>query len=387
MTGPAFDLERDALATALQFAVRAMVSGEHRLAGKMVLTADRSGTLEIHANDWRTDVRAVCPATVSVPGSIMLDGERLKAFVAKVRKGAIMSAAVTTATLPTRDKDARERTHSVLRILAGRGRTDLVTEDPAAYPARDPAPEEDGAAGRGADIAAALRLAQPAVLRNLKDAREMLMGIHAAPQGGRLRISGLDGHRLHQTFADASAPDSLPEGIIPMDAMELIALIAEHAGEETARLSLSDQSITIRVQGITCSAPLIRQQYPPTERLFPAQRTVVTLNAAAFASTVDRVATVVEKPTHGIRLRVEPETHRLIVTSRAELSSLGTAEEWIEADADGPAEMCINHRYLLSALDFFGDDPVSLRFGQPGDPVTITDPVPGDRRFLIMHVR
>lgn len=112
------------------------------------------------------------------------------------------------------------------------------------------------------------------------------------------------------------------------------------------------------------------------------------MSAADLAVTIDRVGTVITDPKHGIRLRAEPISGSLIV-STLDRSTQATGEEWIAVDATGPAEGLFNHKHLLTALGPFGDSPVALRFATDATlALTITDaPEAAERRFLVMPMR
>lgn len=396
-SGLAGDIERDALAAALSIVVRATIRGDvkENLIGKVVLTITGTGG-ELRACDYRIDVRAAMPVTGAAPGAILIDGDRLRTFVGKVRKGGILSLSVGTELMrvPVADKNGKvtypERLCDVLKIRSGRTNASLLAEDYVAYPSREPVPAEiEPIVMSGQALAAAIRTVQPAMLRDTKDSREHFMGVHLAPVVGHLQAVASDTKRLHLTICEAQIPDAAPSATLPVDAIETLALIAEAAGNETVRLSITRQDATLRFAGVTCTTPLIVIPYPALERVFPEIGTVVTVMAADLRQTIDRVGTVVADPKKGIRIRVEPEAGRLIVASRADLSAQATAEEWIDVQATGPAEGIFNHKFMLAALEQFGDSPVALRFAADADlAMTITDsPEAAERRFLVIPTR
>lgn len=391
----ACDVERDAMAAALSVVTRAMVRADSRseLSGKIELAVTPSGAV-LHACDYRIDARATMPATVGAPGAILIAGDHLRTFIGKTRKGSVLSLStgVEVMRVPVADKQGKvtypEKSCDVLKIRCGRTHAALLAEDIVSYPVREPVPEEaDAIAVSGSELAALLRTAQPAMLRDMKDAREMLMGVRVVPGAARLQAIATDVKRLHMAACEAVAPASATPATLPVDAIETLALIAESAGGETVRLAVTRHAATLRTGGVTCTAPLIIHEYPDVERVFPAVGTVVTVSAADLAVTIDRVGTVITDPKYGIRLRVEPISGSMIV-STLDRSTHATAEEWIDVDATGPAEGLFNHKFLLTALEQFGDSQVALRFAtDTTQALTLTDPTPGDRRFLIMPMR
>jgi len=241
----------------------------------------------------------------------------------------------------------------------------------------------------------------PAMLRDLVDrtrfaisteeTRYYLNGIylHATEANGAkvLRAVATDGHRL------ARVEEPLPEGaegmpgvIVPRKTVAELRKLAEEATDEI-ELRLSDTKLQIRIGTVTLTSKLIDGTFPDYERVIPkGNDRVLSVDKAAFAAAVDRVAAISSERSRPVKLSLD-KNHLLLTAASPEQ---GQAQEELDGDTvsydSPPLEIGFQARYLKDITDQV-DGQVEFRFADGSAPTIVQDAAKPEALYVLMPMR
>jgi len=218
-----------------------------------------------------------------------------------------------------------------------------------------------------------------------EEARYYLNGIyfHTTNQNNQkhLRAVATDGHRLARVeTTEPEGSNGMPDVIIPRKTVnEVCKLLEDTNGSVDVALSLTQISFTIG--SVTLISRLVDGKFPDYENVIPEKpKYTLTVNGKKFASAVDRVATVSQEKSRGIKLLVEAGK----VTITANHLDLGSGHEEIEGDFTGSRlEAGFNARYLLDILQQIPSEQATLQFVDENSPVVIRA-VNGDSALYVL---
>ena len=371
-----FRVERDVLADAVSWAARTLPTRPSMpvLAGLVLEAHDDSVTLS--SFDYEVSSRVTIAADVQTPGTSLVSG-RLLADITRSLPGAPVQL-------------SNEGTRVV--ITCGRSSFTLPTLPVEDYPSLPAMPDSSG------DIEAALfasAVAQVAIAAGRDDTLPTLTGIRMEIEGGNIVLAATDRYRLavrefswNPKSSSISVNALIPAKTLADTAKSLattdlvtIALSAGGSGEGLIGFEGSGRRTTTR---------LLDGEFPKYRTLLPSEAaTVASVDTAALADAVKRVALVAERNTP-VRLAFDGSE----VVLRAGAGEDAQANEAVECRVDGDGlEIAFNPTYLLDGLSAVDSVTTTFSFTQATRPAVLTgadiNAASGvdDYRYLLMPVR
>ena len=371
-----FRVERDVLADAVSWAARTLPTRPSMpvLAGLVLEANDDSVTLS--SFDYEVSSRVTIAADVQTPGTSLVSG-RLLADITRSLPGAPVQL-------------SNEGTRVV--ITCGRSSFTLPTLPVEDYPSLPAMPDSSG------DIEAALfasAVAQVAIAAGRDDTLPTLTGIRMEIEGGNIVLAATDRYRLavrefswNPKNSSISVNALIPAKTLADTAKSLattdlvtIALSAGGSGEGLIGFEGSGRRTTTR---------LLDGEFPKYRTLLPSEAaTVASVDTAALADAVKRVALVAERNTP-VRLAFDGSE----VVLRAGAGEDAQANEVVECRVDGDGlEIAFNPTYLLDGLSAVDSVTTTFSFTQATRPAVLTgadnSAASGvdDYRYLLMPVR
>ncbi|MFB4275794.1 DNA polymerase III subunit beta [Nonomuraea sp. MTCD27] len=324
------------------------------LAGLLLQTDNDQVT--VSAFDYDASAQAAIPCEIAEPGKILIPGHML----AEVARALPTTSFVNIAATDTETTLTCGRADFTLRLLPVGDYPNLPSPPP-------PAGTIDAAT-----LAAAIAQVHPAVSGD--DATILLTGIKLDTDGDKLTLAATDRYRIAATDTtwtpDASAwagdhyrgevgnLTALIPGRHLHDAAKGFGTGPVHIGlnDSMAAFTTGDRQTTVRL--------LDNQFIDYRARLKYEAAITATVDAAALAAAVKRVALVADRQTTAIRLHFAPDE----VTVRAGADDYGRGNETLDSKLDGdPIEIAFQSQFLLDALGAI-DGPARIGMTGPANP-------------------
>jgi len=222
-----------------------------------------------------------------------------------------------------------------------------------------------------------------------EETRYYLNGVYmhvADAEGGKvLRCVATDGHRLARVDADLpEGAETLPGVIVPRKTVgEMRKLLDDD--EATIAVSVSETKVRFATPGITLTSKVIDGTFPDYTRVIPTGNTrKLEVDAAEFASAVDRVATVSSERSRAVKLQLDED--RLVLSVNAPDS--GAAEEELAvAYGDERLEIGFNAKYLLEIASQVDRENAVFLFNSSGDPTLMREGNDTSAVYVVMPMR
>ncbi|MEZ5925430.1 MAG: DNA polymerase III subunit beta [Hyphomicrobiaceae bacterium] len=340
-----------------------------------ILISAKPGSMAVKGTDLEREVVETASCEVSQPGAITVSAHLLHDIVRKLQEGAQIS-------FDTGGGDGNR-----LTLASGHSRFYLPILPADEFPdlaAGELANEFELGAGELKQMIDKTRFAI-----STEETRYYLNGIflHLARTGAAdmLRAVATDGHRLAQF--ELPCPDGakgMPGVIVPRKTVNELHRLLEDTGASVT-VALSSAKIQFRIGTVVMTSKLIDGTFPDYQRVIPqSNNKAMHVANAAFATAVDRVATVSTDRGRAVKLNIESEKLVLTVTN----PDGGSATEEIAVDYDAePLEIGFNARYLLDISQQLEGDTAHFMLADPGSPTTVRDG--GDERalYVLMPMR
>jgi DNA polymerase III subunit beta len=372
-------VERDVLAEAVAWAARSLPARPPVpvLAGLMLdANNDAGGRLVLSSFDYEVSARVEVAADVAEPGVALVSG-RLLADISR--------------SLPARPVEIATDAAKVV-VTCGSARFSLLTLPVEDYPAL---PDMPGASGSLHGDAFAWAVAQVSVAAGRDDTLPVLTGVRVEIEGERITMAATDRYRLavrelawtpEQTGLSALA-------LVPARTLADTAKSLASADKVTVALSAGgsgDGLIGFEGSGRLTTSRLLDGEFPKYRSLLPTEsRSVATVETAALAESVRRVALVAERNSP-IRLTFTDGA----LTLEAGSGDEAQASESLDAGLAGDdISIAFNPGYLLDGLGALDAAHARLSFTEPSRPAVLSGastpdaPVDDDYRYLLMPVR
>ncbi len=339
-----------------------------------ILISAKPGSMAVKGTDLEREVVETAGCEVAQPGAITVSAHLLHDIVRKLQEGAQIS-------LDTGGDGSR------MTLAAGRSRFYLPVLPADEFP--DLAAGEMGhefEIGAG-DLKVMIEKTRFAI--STEETRYYLNGIflHNAQTGGQdmLRAVATDGHRLAQfELPCPNGAKGMPGVIVPRKTVHELHRLLEDAGADVT-IALSPAKIQFRIGTVVMTSKLIDGTFPDYQRVIPqGNNKAMHVTNAAFATAVDRVATVSTDRGRAVKLNIEAE--KLVLTVTNPDGGSATEEIAVDYDAD-PLEIGFNARYLLDISQQLEGETAHFMLADPGSPTTVRDG--GDERalFVLMPMR
>jgi len=200
-----------------------------------------------------------------------------------------------------------------------------------------------------------------------------------------LRAVSTDGHRL--AMADIPEPEGaagIPDVIVPRKTVLELGKLIEGV-ESNVTVSLSLTQIMFSVGRVLLVSRLIDGTFPDYEKVIPSENQhLLTLDRKKFAEAVDRVATVSNEKSRGVKLTIEPK--KVIISVSSLDQGMGTEE--IEGSYDGKRLiMGFNARYLLDIAQQISNESLSFYLSDESAPAVIKGGIDHRVLYVLMPMR
>ncbi|MFJ6678007.1 DNA polymerase III subunit beta [Microbacterium sp. NPDC091382] len=330
-----FHVNRDVFSEAVSFVVKLLPQRNPQpiLAGVLIEATDDG--LSLAAFDYEASARTRIDATVDEPGTILVHGRLLSEIASRLPNAPIQIA---------QDADGE------ILLTCGSARFTLAAMPVAEYPA---IPEVSGDSGLvpGDDFSTAI--AQVAFAASRDDVTPVLTGVQLEVTGNDLSLVATDRYRvaLREINFDsgAVAREEATTALVPARTLTEVGKTFAHAGDIQVSFSGSgDREIIAFTAGNkTVTSLLIKGNFPPVRRLFPAQTEhYAVVNTAELAEAVRRVSLVLDRSAP-LRFTFSDEG----VSMDAAGTEQARATESVDATLAGEeVTLGLNPQYLLEAL-------------------------------------
>ena len=331
-----FHVNRDVFSEAVSFVVKLLPQRNPQpiLAGVLV-EATEAG-LSLAAFDYEASARTTIEATVDEPGTILVHGRLLSEIASR---------------LPNAPIQVEVDADGAILLSCGSARFTLASMPVQEYPA---IPEVTGQSGLVPAEDFATAIAQVAFAASRDDVAPVLTGVQLEVAGTELSLVATDRYRVALRdiawdgggVADETATTS---ALVPARTLTEVGKTFAHSGEISIAFSGSgDREIIAFTAGNkTVTSLLIKGNFPPVRRLFPAQTDHhAVVNTGELTEAVRRVSLVLDRSAP-LRFTFTSEG----VSMDASGTEQARATESVDATLEGDdVTLGLNPQYLLEAL-------------------------------------
>jgi DNA polymerase-3 subunit beta len=326
-------LERDVLLGQLQTVSRVASTRSAIQALSGVQLAAFSDLCELRATDMDVGLRVPLEADVAREGVVVLPA---RLIVDVVRS---LPAPSVTLELRAAEQD--------VEIVSGKAtfhiRT-LRTEDFPPFP--EPDPESAVSLPAEAFVSTALKVAGSA---SRDETRPVLTGILVSASDRELRMVATDSYRL--SVKETALESPLPSGFevnVPARALQELARVASHAGDEELSVSVRQNQVLFVLGRVILSSRLIDGQFPNYRQLLPESfEHELRVAGSELTDVVRRISLLAQK---NAPLRLAFTAGELTVS--AQTPDVGEAQETVPVPFAGePFEIGFNPEFLRDGLE------------------------------------
>ncbi len=259
-----------------------------------------------------------------------------------------------------------------MQIYFPGGKFDLVALDANQYPvSSDPLSEISAADG---DVPAELLLPSSMLMSGIENTifavatdqiRPQLMGILWDVKPDGIIFVATDTRKLVKYENKSAAPGIERRLILPLKPAVLLKQLL--AKEEDVKVVLTDKSATFTTEKLTLSCRLIKGNFPPYERVIPADNPyVATFDRESILTAVRRVS-VCADPAHGLmKLRF---THGLLEIKVDDTSHSTFAVEKVPCDYTGrDIVIGFSAGYLIEIFNTLPTENILMKLADPSRP-------------------
>jgi DNA polymerase-3 subunit beta len=362
-------LERDVLLAQLQIVSRVAStrSAIQALSGVQLVAQDPG--CELRATDMDVGLRVPLEAQVTRDGTVVLPA-RLMLDVVRSLPGNQVSLELRSA-----EQD--------IELVAGNATFHIRVLRADDFPPF-PEPEPDSAVELPADafVSTALKVAGSA---SRDETRPVLTGILVSASDQELRMVATDSYRLSVKETTLAAPLSSGfEVNVPARALQELARLVTHAGDEALSVSVRQNQVLFTLGRVILSSRLIDGQFPNYRQLLPESFEHELRVAGGELTEVVRRISLLAQKNAPLRLAFAPGE----LTVSAQTPDVGEASESLPLAFQGePLEIGFNPEFLRAGLEAVGEGDVLLKLISPLRPGLIESADESRFRYLIMPIR
>jgi DNA polymerase-3 subunit beta len=315
----------------------------------ILVQTDQNG-ITLTATDLETATRATFPASVDAEGQVSVPARKLFEIVRE---------------LPEAEIRVTKKENNWVTLTCEKSAFNLVGINPEEFPPLPQFKEEDLHPFPTKDLREMID--RTAFAASTEESRYNLNGVFLKrieiDGQPALRMVATDGHRLSLVDRIGLEFSSLEEGvIIPRKGLlEIKRLIGdggqkEEEGEGLVYLSLSENNLVAKKDGMIVLTRLIEGEFPDYESVIPKDNDkTISLLRDQFTACLKRVSTMASEKGEGLVFQIQKGS--MAVSSSSQ--DFGDAKEDIEVDYGGEdLSVGFNGRYLLDALGIMETDQV-----------------------------
>jgi DNA polymerase-3 subunit beta len=362
-------LERDVLLAQLQTVSRVASTRSAIQALSGVQLSASTGACELRATDMDVSLRVPLEAEVIRDGVVVLPGRLLLDVVRSLPSPQV------SVELRSADQD--------VELVSGNATFHIRTLRTEDFP---PFPEPDGDSAVSLPVTAfvstALKVAGSA---SRDETRPVLTGILVSASDRELRMVATDSYRLSvkETVLEAALPSGF-EVNVPARALQELARVAGHNGEEDVTVTVRQNQVLFVLGRVILSSRLIDGQFPNYRQLLPDSfEHELRIAGAGLTDVVRRISLLAQK---NAPLRLSFTQGELTVS--AQTPDVGEARESLPVAFEGEAlEIGFNPDFLRDGLEAIDEGDVLLKLISPLRPGLIEAADGSGFKYLIMPIR
>lgn len=226
-------------------------------------------------------------------------------------------------------------------------------------------------------------LGQVVVAASNDEARPVLTGVYLHTHDGKLYAVATDSYRLAEKELVKTA--QTVDLLVPASAMQDLLRILSDYDEEVVVVH-DDQQVSFKAGDVELVTRLIEGRYPDYRKLIPQSfSTSTTLKRADFVN-ITKVSSLFARESAGSITIAASEADKQI-SIRSVASQLGENTASAEAKVKGEADVTLNSRYLLDALNALSVEEVTFGFNGKLEPCVLRAAGAKDYTHVIMPLK
>ena len=341
----------------------------------------KEGQLELQTTNYELGFILTIPAEIHITGTAVLPGKYLTEFARK---------------LPAEEVSIDTDSSDGLAVIqSGAARFTLRTMEISDFPVLH---RMDGTLHftiKDRTLARLVKKSAFACLREeQRDRRPIFTGCQLEVEGKDVTFAATNVHRLAVKSEQLEEDAGQIRVIIPAKFLEEVTRTISSEVPADIHVTCSYNQVSMSSGSIYMTARLIEGTFPDYRRVIPREeniRTKVTLDAASFASAVDRASLIARTDQYNI---VKLSFAQGLMRISSNSPEIGEAEETIPAEVTGDdVTIAFNASYLMDALKSLDSDTCILSLqgsneqGVNLSPMTIREEADPNYIYVVTPVR
>lgn len=352
-----FGVKRRELADALKYVKNAVKVDNTTLPSmKAILMRTSGNELEILGTDLELTITARIPATVAIPGALLVNHKVLTE---------------TVAAMPEGDVDIRVDDKDVGYVTVRKSNFNLFGIDPADFPE---IPENPQAQKFELPEDMVWRFVNQTIFACATDDGKpvltaVMLDIKSEGAGSEVKMVATDTHKLAVTNYALDQVGLVLNRNIPSRTLKELGNILEQSGKRTVLFEVDVNMMRITVGEFEILTRLLEGAFPKYERVVPKEyRTKVAFNREDLLGVLRRARIVAREATAKDRVILRFFEEGIVVVCEGES---GRFREEVDAAHEGPSiRVAFNVVYLLDALSAMNTETAVVEMTEKLSPVT-----------------
>ena len=341
----------------------------------------KEGQLELQSTNYELGFIVTIPAEINMVGTAVLPGKYLTEFARK---------------LPAEEVSIDTGSSDGLAVIrSGSARFTLRTMEVSDFPVLQRMEGTLQFTIKERTLARLVKKSTFACLREeQRDRRPIFTGCQLEVEGKEVTFAATNVHRLAVKSELLEEDAGQIRVIIPAKFLEEVTRTITGDVPTDIHVTCSYNQISMSADGVYMTSRLIEGAFPDYRRVIPQEeniRTRVTLDAATFASAVERASLIARTDQYNIvKLAFEEGLMRISSNS----PEIGEAEETIGAEVTGDdVTIAFNASYLMDAVKSLDSDTFILSLqganaqGMNLSPITIREEADPNYIYVVTPVR
>ena len=341
----------------------------------------KEGQLELQSTNYELGFIVTIPAEIHMVGTAVLPGKYLTEFARK---------------LPAEEVSIDTGSSDGLAVIkSGSARFTLRTMEVSDFPVLQRMEGTLQFTIKDRTLARLVKKSTFACLREeQRDRRPIFTGCQLEVEGKEVTFAATNVHRLAVKSELLEEDAGQIRIIIPAKFLEEVTRTITGDVPTDIHVTCSYNQISMSADGVYMTSRLIEGAFPDYRRVIPQEeniRTRVTLDAATFASAVERASLIARTDQYNIvKLAFEQGLMRISSNS----PEIGEAEETIGAEVTGDdVTIAFNASYLMDAVKSLDSDTFILSLqganaqGMNLSPITIREEADPNYIYVVTPVR
>lgn len=227
-------------------------------------------------------------------------------------------------------------------------------------------------------------LSQVVLAASNDDARPVLTGVYFHSVDGQLFIAATDSYRLAEKQV-IPLKENISSLIPATSIQDLLRIIDDN--DEDVKITSDEQQIQFKAGDTELVTRLIDGNYPDYKKLIPAKfKTSAVADRGELLSAAKVSSLFARESAGSIKVEVDTDEKQIKVESIA--SQLGENSAAASAETSGEAaNITLNSRYLIDALNAMDGDKVKIGFNEKLEPFVLQDVRDTSYTHIIMPLK